>query len=72
MRRGNHPELLVRLRDRSQTFRAMLADAGYSPLEVPVNYVSRGFDEGKKIDFWRDAFGSYGAFFRYRVKRPPR
>jgi hypothetical protein len=48
-----------------------LVGAGYAPLEVPVNYVSRGFDEGKKIDFWRDAFSSYAAFFRHRLK-PPR
>ena len=40
-----------------------LVAAGYAPLEVPVNYVSRGFDEGKKINFWRDAFSSYGALF---------
>lgn len=39
---------------------------GYAPMEVPVNYVSRGFDEGKKINFWRDAWPSYLAFFRYR------
>ncbi|NOU26700.1 MAG: glycosyltransferase [Polyangiaceae bacterium] len=39
---------------------------GYAPMEVPVNYVSRGFDEGKKIDFWRDAWPSYLAFFRFR------
>ena len=24
---------------------------GYSPMEVPVNYVARGFDEGKKVEF---------------------
>ena len=29
----------------------MLVKNGYSPMEVPVNYVARGFDEGKKIDF---------------------
>ena len=28
---------------------------GFSPLEVPVNYVARGFDEGKKINFLLDA-----------------
>jgi ribosomal protein S27E len=39
---------------------------GYEPMEVPVNYVSRGFDEGKKINFWKDAWPSYAAFFRYR------
>ena len=27
---------------------------GYSPMEVPVNYVARGFDEGKKVEFRRD------------------
>ena len=41
---------------------------GHAPIEVPVNYVSRGFDEGKKIDFWRDAFPSYFEFFRQRFK----
>ncbi len=43
-----------------------LARNGNSPMEVPVNYVARGFDEGKKIRFWRDAIPSYAAFFRYR------
>lgn len=27
---------------------------GYYPVEVPVKYVSRGFNEGKKVNFWRD------------------
>lgn len=45
-----------------------LVKGGNSPLEVPVNYVSRGFDEGKKISFVRDALPSYWAFFRYRFK----
>jgi hypothetical protein len=43
-----------------------LARNGNSPMEVPVNYVARGFDQGKKIRFWRDALPSYGAFFKYR------
>jgi hypothetical protein len=42
-----------------------LARNGNAPMEVPVNYVSRGFDEGKKIRP-RDAFVSYAAFFKYR------
>jgi len=42
---------------------------GHSPMEVPVNYVARGFDEGKKIRFWRDAWPSYAAFFKYRFGR---
>jgi ribosomal protein S27E len=43
-----------------------LAKNGNSPMEVPVNYVARGFEDGKKIRFWRDAFPSYAAFFKYR------
>jgi Zn ribbon nucleic-acid-binding protein len=42
-----------------------LARNGNSPMEVPVNYVARGFDEGKKIKP-RDAWVSYAAFFKYR------
>jgi hypothetical protein len=44
-----------------------LARHGNAPIEVPVNYVARGFDEGKKISFVRDSIPSYFAFFRYRV-----
>jgi hypothetical protein len=43
-----------------------LARNGNSPMEVPVNYIGRGFDQGKKIRFWRDAWPSYKAFFKYR------
>lgn len=43
-----------------------LVKNGFSPLEVPVNYVARGFEEGKKISFVRDALPSYAAFFKYR------
>ncbi|CAN5758537.1 hypothetical protein BH09MYX1_BH09MYX1_31330 [soil metagenome] len=43
-----------------------LVKNGFSPLEVPVNYVARGFEEGKKISFLRDAIPSYAAFFKYR------
>ncbi len=43
-----------------------LARNGNAPIEVPVNYVARGFDQGKKIRFWRDAWPSYAAFFKYR------
>jgi hypothetical protein len=39
---------------------------GNAPLEVPVNYVARGFEEGKKISFTRDAVPSYAALWRYR------
>jgi hypothetical protein len=44
-----------------------LVRAGYAPLEVPVNYVSRGYEEGKKIHFWPDAARSYWAFFKHRL-----
>ncbi|HEY4104134.1 MAG TPA: glycosyltransferase [Polyangiaceae bacterium] len=43
-----------------------LVKNGHAPIEVPVNYVSRDFEEGKKISFVRDALPSYFAFFRYR------
>ena len=45
-----------------------LARNGNSPMEIPVNYVARGFAEGKKIRFWRDAIPSYVAFFQHRFK----
>lgn len=41
---------------------------GFAPLEVPVNYRSRGYEEGKKIAF-RDAIPSYFEIFRCRVGR---
>jgi hypothetical protein len=47
----------------------MLIRAGYSPMEVPVNYVARGFDEGKKIRFLIEFFPSYSMFFRRRFSR---
>jgi glycosyltransferase involved in cell wall biosynthesis len=39
---------------------------GFEPLEVPVNYVARGFDEGKKINFLVDAYPSYLQLLRCR------
>jgi hypothetical protein len=47
----------------------MLVKCGYSPMEVPVNYVARGFDEGKKIDFVSEFFPSFSMFFRCRFGR---
>ncbi len=41
---------------------------GNAPFEVPVNYVARGFEEGKKISFVKDALPSYWAIFKYRFK----
>ena len=42
---------------------------GYSPMEVPVNYIARGFDEGKKVEFRRDFFPVVLMFFRCRFRR---
>ena len=46
-----------------------LARNGNSPMEVPVNYIARGFADGKKIRFWRDAVPSYFALYRYRFTK---
>ncbi len=46
-----------------------LVKNGYSPMEVPVNYVARGFDEGKKINFVTEFFPSFSMFFRCRFGR---
>ncbi|HXJ18875.1 MAG TPA: glycosyltransferase family 2 protein [Polyangia bacterium] len=46
-----------------------LARNGHSPMEVPVNYAARGFAEGKKIRFWRDAIPSYAALFMHRFSQ---
>src|SRR5262249_5788418 len=48
----------------------MLVKNGYSPMEVPVNYVARGFDEGKKINFVSEFFPSFLMFFKCRFGRP--
>jgi hypothetical protein len=39
---------------------------GYVPLEVPVNYVSRSFKEGKKVSAMRDPFTWIRALVKYR------
>jgi glycosyltransferase involved in cell wall biosynthesis len=43
-----------------------LMRAGFAPLEVPVSYRSRGFDEGKKIRVLRDPPGWVWAILRAR------
>ena len=45
-----------------------IARNGFAPLEVPVNYRSRGYEEGKKVTF-RDAVPSYVEILRCRVGR---
>jgi SAM-dependent methyltransferase len=42
---------------------------GYVPLEIPVNYKSRSFDEGKKISFARDPILWIRALAVYRLER---
>ena len=46
-----------------------LMRAGFAPLEVPVSYRSRGFDEGKKIRVLRDPPGWVWAIFKARLCR---
>jgi glycosyltransferase involved in cell wall biosynthesis len=47
-----------------------LIRAGFTPLEVPVSYKSRGFDEGKKIRIWRDPPTWILAILRCRFLSP--
>ena len=49
---------------------AKLIRAGYNPLEVPVSYKSRRFDEGKKIRIWRDPLTWVMAILRCRFLSP--
>jgi hypothetical protein len=39
---------------------------GYKPLEIPINYKSRSFSEGKKIRFFKDPILWIIALFKYR------
>lgn len=45
---------------------------GYRPLEIPVNYRSRSFREGKKVRMWRDPLTWLWAAFKYRLGPLPR
>jgi SAM-dependent methyltransferase len=40
---------------------------GYTPLEVPINYRSRSFSEGKKVKIFRDPPTWIKAIFKYRI-----
>jgi len=42
---------------------------GYRPLEIPVNYRSRSFREGKKVSFLRDPITWFRVFLRLRLSR---
>lgn len=42
---------------------------GYIPLEIPVNYDSRSYKEGKKVDMFRDPLTWVKALFKYRFAK---
>jgi hypothetical protein len=42
---------------------------GYRPLEIPVNYCARSFNQGKKIRFFRDPPALIAADLKYRLQR---
>ncbi len=42
---------------------------GYVPIEIPVNYYSRSFKEGKKVDMFRDPLTWVRASFKYRFAK---
>jgi hypothetical protein len=42
---------------------------GYTPLEIPVNYNSRSFKEGKKVNMFWDPWTWLVASFKYRFSR---
>jgi len=46
-----------------------LTRCGYTPMEIPVNYVSRSFAEGKKVTLLRDPLTWVRACFKYRFSR---
>jgi glycosyltransferase involved in cell wall biosynthesis len=46
-----------------------LVKNGFGPMEVPINYVARGFDEGKKINFITEFFPSFSMLFKCRFGR---
>jgi glycosyltransferase involved in cell wall biosynthesis len=42
---------------------------GYVPIEIPVNYRSRSFAEGKKVSVWRDPWTWIRAVVKFRFTR---
>jgi len=47
-----------------------LARRGYRPIEIPVNYRSRSFKEGKKVNVFRDPWTWLRAILRFRLQKP--
>lgn len=48
---------------------AKLIRSGYTPIEIPVQYRSRSFQEGKKVSLVRDPISWVVACFRFRFER---
>jgi len=46
-----------------------LVRSGYRPIEIPVNYRSRSFKEGKKVDVMRDPWTWLRAILKFRFQR---
>jgi len=46
-----------------------LVRRGYRPIEIPVNYRSRSFKEGKKVNVLRDPWTWLRAVFKYRFQK---
>lgn len=42
---------------------------GYEPLEIPINYSSRSFHEGKKVSLIKDPMSWIVAIFRFRFEK---
>ena len=42
---------------------------GYRPVEIPVNYRSRSFKEGKKVDAFRDPWTWLRAIIKFRLQK---
>ena len=47
-----------------------LVRLGFDPLEIPVSYESRSFEEGKKINIWMDPWTWLWALIKYRLVPP--
>jgi hypothetical protein len=46
-----------------------LVRKGFRPIEIPVNYRSRSFNEGKKVTLWRDPVSWLWVLLRLRMTR---
>ncbi|MBI3774084.1 MAG: glycosyltransferase [Gammaproteobacteria bacterium] len=46
-----------------------LVRSGYRPIEIPVNYRSRSFKQGKKVDAFRDPWTWLRAIVKFRLQK---